>query len=178
MARDLHSKTQQVGRLPSLRLHPLDLLNSLLEREAEELPPPLATLFLPHRTLAHIKLLVSGLLPDLVRSDGGSQASDCRGEVEAALRLNLHLPTECRAELKLQFAGGQLAGRLVAAGVVGTATSTDVSGDAVRKFRAVGCRCCFSFGIVAQVQCVEECVEVFGLAGCWCWCCRRRLGGI
>lgn len=152
--------------LPPLCLHPLDLLNGLLERKAEEGAPSPAALFLAYRTLARMKLLVPGLLPDLVCSNGRSQVPDRGGEIDAALRLNLHPATQSRAELQLQFARGQLAGCLVTAGVVGAAASTDVSGDVVGKVRALGgSRCCLGFSTVAQVQGVEKCVEVLGLGG-------------
>lgn len=86
-------RLQPPPSLPALCLHTLDLLHGLLERESEQLPPPLAPELFPHSTLAHVKPLLVRLLLDLVGVARNLQVANGSGKVNATLRLNVNLTT-------------------------------------------------------------------------------------
>lgn len=96
--------------LPTLRLHPLNLLHSLLEREAEQLSPPRPPQLFAQSTPAHMKPLTISLVLNLIGSDSNLQVPNSGREIHAPLRFNVNLATQRRPQLQLRLAVCQLCG--------------------------------------------------------------------
>lgn len=122
-------KSINATQLPTLSLHPLNLLHSLLERKPEKLPPPRPTQLLPHRTLPLMKLLLMCIRLNLIHAARNLQLPNRSRQIHTTLRLNVDLTAQRWSKLELQLARGKLLGGPVFEGL--RAYATDGAGDGV-----------------------------------------------
>jgi hypothetical protein len=154
-SRQAQEDKQNCINLPALRLHPLDLLYSPLERELEKLLPARHLLLLAHHTLPDMEALRSSLLPNLILRNSTLKLAQRRSKVRTALRLDVSLSTERRSKLHLDLADWRGRARPVAKRALGSLT--DGPGEGVREDSAGAW--VFPWPLV-EVKLVEDVVEV------------------
>lgn len=154
-------------QLPPLRLHPLNLLHSPLERELKKLAPPIPPQLLAQSTLAHVVFLRNRHLLDPIALDSNMQPPKRSRKVDTTLRLDVHLSTQRRAQLELCLAVCQRRG-LFAPGLAAHAACHG-AGEIVGKDAAVSFKGSASAGLellkaclvpAAKVEFVQDVVEV------------------
>lgn len=89
------------GYLPPLGPHLLNFLHRLLERELEQLPPPLASQILSPLASPHMELLEIRLATNTVHRAVDLEVSQRRSEINSAVRVHVDLTTQLRSELQL-----------------------------------------------------------------------------
>lgn len=152
-------------QLPPLRLHPLNFLHSLLERELEKLAPPIPPQLLAQSTPAHMVFLRNRHLLDLIALDNTMQMPKRSRKVDTTLRLDVHLSAQRRAQLELRLAVCQLGGLFAPGHATCHGTGEIVGKDAavgvVRVFAAAGLGLLIAYlAAVAKVEFVQDLVEV------------------